>query len=245
MTRMWFGAGVADWTFDTVDAVDGNNNIAQVVGGVEVTFWNTEGRGQQIIDLLDEDGQPVTAVTSSDGSDGRAAGTIPPVQGPDGVTEMWAAAGDGPPALLQGRLGSELAAVRALAQEAADAVADLLDAPSVAVPAVWHQDTVTAETGLYRYYNPLAVPLTLRSVVVSVGGNTPAGASIIVQVQVDGVPVFVDANRPTIAAGQRYSGLAATFAVSAWPPGSYLTASVIQGGSSTPGSKLTIQATAY
>ncbi|ATO14696.1 hypothetical protein CO540_13360 [Micromonospora sp. WMMA2032] len=245
MARYWFGGGIADWTFTTQDAVDGFDDIAQIVSGVQVTVYNAETGGTQVTDLLDADGIAATTITSSDGSDGRAAGTIPPFQGPDGVTELWASAGGGPRALLQARLGGPLAAVADLAQDTADDFAAYADSPPQALMPTWSQDTAAVGVGVYRIYNPTGKTLTLRGVVASVGGSTPAGSSLVVTLKVDGVEAFTSGNRPTIAAGQRTSGVASTFAVSAWPAGSYLTVDVIQVGSTTAGTKLTVQALAY
>ena len=103
MARFWFGGGVSDWTFTTQDGVGGFNDVAQVVGGATVTVWNAETGGTQYTDLLDDAGAAVSFVTSSDGTTGRAAGQIPPFQGPDGVREVWAEAAGGPRALLVGR----------------------------------------------------------------------------------------------------------------------------------------------
>lgn len=130
MTRYWFGAGVSDWTFTTQDGVDGVDDVAQVAGGATVTLWNAETGGTQIADLLDEDGVAVALVTSSDGTDGRAVGTIPPFQGPDGATELWASAGGGPRSLLTGRLGSAVAAAAAQAAVAVEGLTAHIAAPN-------------------------------------------------------------------------------------------------------------------
>ena len=103
MSRFWFGGGVSDWTFTTLDGVGGFDDVAQVVGGATVTVWNAETGGTQYTDLLDDVGATVQFVTSADGSTGRAVGQIPPFQGPDGVREVWAEASGGPRALLVGR----------------------------------------------------------------------------------------------------------------------------------------------
>lgn len=245
MARYWFGGGIADWTFTTQDAVGGFNDMAQVVGGVQVAFYNAETGGTQVIDLLNVSGVAASTITSSDGSDGRTAGTIPPFQGPDGVTELWASAAGGPRALLQARLGSQVQATAAQAQQTADDFAAYAASPPQALTPTWSQDTAAVGTGVYRIYNPTGKTLTLRGVVASVGGNTPAGASLIVTLKVDGVEAFTSANRPTIPAGSRTSGVASTFSTSAWGPSSYLTVDVIQVGSTTAGSKLTVQALAY
>lgn len=245
MTRYWFGASLTDWTMASQDGVGGFNDMVQVVGAVAVTFWNAETGGTQYTDLLSSTGVAVTSVTSSDGSDGRAQGTIPPFQGPDGVRELWAQAGSGPRALMQARLASELAAVVTQSQNTTDDFAAYAASPPQALMPTWSQDAAVVGTGVYRIYNPTGKTLTLRGVVASVGGNTPAGSSLIVTLKVDGVEVFTTANRPTIPAGSRTSGVVSTFSTSAWGASSYLTVDVIQVGSTTAGSKLTVQALAY
>ncbi|SBT63918.1 hypothetical protein GA0070622_0886 [Micromonospora sediminicola] len=116
---------------------------------------------------------------------------------------------------------------------------------AVSVMPTWTQDTATVGTGTYRVYNPTASALTLRSVVASIGGTAPTGSSLIVQVRVDGTAVFTSGNRPTITAGNRYSGVASTFISANWPAGSYLTVDVDQVGSTAAGTKLTVQVLAY
>lgn len=93
MARYPFGGSLVDWTFARAEEVAGVPNLAQLVGGVQVTFWNAESGGTQYTDLLDMDGEPITYVTSSDGSDGYEIGTLPMFQGPDDIKKMWADAG--------------------------------------------------------------------------------------------------------------------------------------------------------
>lgn len=100
MARFLFGGSVADWTFGVADDVDGEDGLAQLSGGVEIAMWTSETGGSQLTDLLTLDLSPISVVVSSDGGDGRAVGQIPPVWGPDGVTEMWASASGGPRARL-------------------------------------------------------------------------------------------------------------------------------------------------
>lgn len=94
-----FGGSLTDWTFGQVDGVDGNDNMVQAVGAATVTFWNLATGGTQYTDLVDEGGSAITSVTTSDGTDGRALGAIPPLEGPEDVSVMWADAG-GPRALI-------------------------------------------------------------------------------------------------------------------------------------------------
>lgn len=96
MARHLFGASMPDWTLTTVDGVDGEDDIVQVAAGATVTFWNAETGGTQYTDLLDDTGAAIDHVLTSDGSDGRSPGTIPPFEGPDDVWDMWASADGGP-----------------------------------------------------------------------------------------------------------------------------------------------------
>lgn len=102
MARYWFGTGIADYAF-TAATVSGTADLVQAAGGAPITFWSSETGSTQYIDLLDEDGVAVTSVPSSSGGP-RAAGTIPPVQGPDNVKWMWASAGGGPRLLMFGQV---------------------------------------------------------------------------------------------------------------------------------------------
>lgn len=95
MARHIFGGGVADWTFGP-DV----SNLAELLGAINITFWNAETGGTQHTDLLDMTNAAISSVTSSDGTDGRALGQIPQFKGPDNVTEMWASADSGPRALM-------------------------------------------------------------------------------------------------------------------------------------------------
>lgn len=128
--RWWFGGSLSDWTFAPVSlaGVDDADDLAQLVGGVEVTFWNAEVGGTRYTDLLDVDGVPITSVFSSDGGDGREVGTIPPFQGPEDVTRMWAQAGDGPRALIMATDVGDMAAAAIAQAEAAEQLASAMSA---------------------------------------------------------------------------------------------------------------------
>ncbi|MEU1761315.1 hypothetical protein [Micromonospora sp. NPDC005652] len=130
MARYWFGAKLPDWVFASIDDVGGSNDMVQVRGGVEVTFHNAEVGGTPYSDLLDVNGVAVSSVITSDGSDGRAPGTIPPFEGPDGVLEMWASAAGGPRLLIEGRTSQLLAGAASVAAETAQALAAHLAAPN-------------------------------------------------------------------------------------------------------------------
>ncbi|WP_341719926.1 DUF4082 domain-containing protein [Micromonospora sp. FIMYZ51] len=102
MARYWYGATLTDWTLATT-TVAGQPAVVTATADVPVTFWTAEVGGTQYTDLLDAGGQPVVSVLSASG-DARPVGTIPPVQGPDGVRHMWASAGGGPRLLMAGRV---------------------------------------------------------------------------------------------------------------------------------------------
>ncbi len=94
MARQQFGGGLADWTFA---ATSGG---VQVIGGITVLCYSAETGGTQYTDLRTITGVAISSVVSSNGSDGRAIGTIPPFQGPDGIKEMWVSASSGPRARM-------------------------------------------------------------------------------------------------------------------------------------------------
>lgn len=127
MSRFWYGGGIADWTFaygDDVVVGELTGEAAVVVGDIAVTFWSQEQGGDQYTDLVDADGNRVTEITSSAGTATRAKGQIPPFQGPDNITQMWAQAGDsGSRALVQGALGDAVLAVTAQAAQTQQSLA--------------------------------------------------------------------------------------------------------------------------
>lgn len=104
MTRMQFGGGPED-----VYLVDSDQNNLQPGAGATVLFYSGETGNNPITDLLDINLSPITSITTSNGSDGRAPGQIKPFYGPDGVFEMWASANGSPRFLMQAsNLGSYL-----------------------------------------------------------------------------------------------------------------------------------------
>lgn len=108
MTRHIFGQTPADWTFTV-----GGSGEAILAGGVTMTMWDNPTSGTQQTDLLNATGGAVTTVTSSTGSDGLAAGTIPAFYGPDGVTALWADAGGGARSLMvAGDIGASVSTVQ-------------------------------------------------------------------------------------------------------------------------------------
>lgn len=101
--------------------------------------------------------------------------------------------------------------------------------------------TLIVETGVHRLYNDTASAWTINSVRASVG-TAPAGASIIIDINVSGTTIFTtQGNRPTITAGNNTSGKVTNMDVTSVPAGGYLTVDVDQIGSSTAGSDLTVQ----
>lgn len=98
--RYSYGGSIADWTFRTV-ATSEVGDLAQVLGGVEVTFWSARDGGLQYTDLLSVESMPVSSVFTESAGDVGATGQIPPFFGPDGVSVMWASADGGPRALIR------------------------------------------------------------------------------------------------------------------------------------------------
>lgn len=210
--RYNFGGGIADWSFTTAD-VSGTNDLAQLSGGVAITFWNAETGGTQYTDLLDGAGTPVSSITSSDGTDGRSLGQIPPFSGPDGVTTMWASAVGGPRALL-------------VTGDAADIVAD----PGMILPPLSVSGAVSVGAGAHRLYVDTTGPLLVAGVRASVG-TSPSGSPLIVDVNRNGTTIFpTQANRPSIPVGSNTSGKVTSAEVTLLNPGDYLTVDVDQAG---------------
>ena len=398
MARHPFGDTVADWAFTTVDSVDGNDDMAQVAPGVTITAWNDPTGGTQIVDLQDETGAAVDHVTTSDGGDGRAPGTIPTFYADEDRWALWASADGGPRVLMvTADVGSVLGPLvdqinltltehTAAANPHGTASVDLTDfsptqptpgqvpqfdgeeyvpttvegldpdqfvgtgggstiampegnvdtaalvvrlpaertgavnairiywnagsagtpsyvetfrvaptgelilqpsaigkvplevrqfsgsqsanltnwatsagvpisyvdasgrvrAPNLGISPSWSVDApVASTTGEYRYYNLTGVTLQLRGFLVSVGGLVPTGSAFVINPKLDGVALYSVANRPTVPASGRSSGLAASLASSAWPALSYLTVDIVSVGTTQAATKVHIQALAY
>ncbi|MER5649595.1 hypothetical protein [Streptosporangium sp. NPDC002524] len=110
-----------------------------------------------------------------------------------------------------------------------------------AVPLYSGAGTLTARTGTHRVYNDSGAALRIVNARASVG-TAPAGASIVVDIRVDGTSIYgTPSNRPTIAAAGNTSGKNVGMSTTAWPDGSYVTVDIVSVGSSTPGSDLTVQ----
>lgn len=186
MARYGFGGGIADWTFTTQDAVGGFDDMAQVVGGATVTLWNAETGGTQIIDLLDASEVAIEQVVSSDGSDGRAPGTIPPFQGPDGVTELWASANGGPRQRMTAKLGQAVAAATLTANQASADLAAHVAAPnphSMASNDLTDYSDATPEDGqvpIYRTAEGRYVPELVEGLDPADFVNAHGGSEIVI-----------------------------------------------------------------
>ena len=100
---------------------------------------------------------------------------------------------------------------------------------------------LVAETGTHRLYNDSASSWTIAGVRAS-AGVAPTGASVIVDININGTTIFTtQANRPTIAASGFTSGKVTNMDVTSVPVGSYVTVDVDQVGSTIAGGQLTVQ----
>lgn len=101
--------------------------------------------------------------------------------------------------------------------------------------------TLSVSTGALRLYNRSGSAWGLSLIYISVG-TAPTGASIIVDVLINGTSIFnvTPANKPTIAAGA-YTGVSGVPDTKSIASGSYFTVSVTQVGSTVAGSDLTVQ----
>lgn len=216
--RYTFGGGVADWTFSAV-TVSGTDGLAQVTGNAIITFWSAETGGVQYTDLLDATGQPTSAITSSDGTDGRAVGQISAFSGPDGVRSMWAQADTGPRALMV-------------------AVEDSVDDVGTIWPPLSVTGTVTAPAiGKGRLYNDSTVMLQLLAVRASV--DTAPTTTLVLDVKRNGTTIYADpASRPSIAVGANTSGKVTPTDLITIAPGDYITVDTVSG---TGAADLTVQ----
>jgi hypothetical protein len=108
VARMQFGGGPED-----VYLVPDEDGDLRQGSNVVIRMYSTETGDTPILDLQRLNGQPITYVVTSDGSDGRAGGQIAPFLGPDGIYEMWAGPENQPRFLLQAsNLGSVLGTAR-------------------------------------------------------------------------------------------------------------------------------------
>ena len=101
------------------------------------------------------------------------------------------------------------------------------------------EQDLTVNTGKLRIYNMTGTSKTITQVFGSVS-NAPVGASVLVDVNIDGTTIFTtQSNRLTIAAGD-FTGNTATIENATWAAGSYLTMDIDQIGSTSSGHNLTV-----
>jgi hypothetical protein len=113
------------------------------------------------------------------------------------------------------------------------------------LPAFSSTGLLMTDVGVHRLYNDSGAPWTIASVRASVG-TSPVGASVIIDINVDGTTIFTtQANRPTLAPGTNTTGKVINMNVVTVNDGSYLTVDVDQIGSTAPGSDLTVQVEVY
>lgn len=100
---------------------------------------------------------------------------------------------------------------------------------------------LTTGAGTFRLYNDSGNSWTIHNVRASVG-TAPTGASVIIDINVDGTTIFsTQANRPTIAVSTNTSGLVSNMNTTTVANGSYMTVDIDQIGSTVAGSDLTVQ----
>lgn len=100
--------------------------------------------------------------------------------------------------------------------------------------------TLAVTTGQSEVYNDTGGWLTITKIRASVG-TAPAGADLVLDVKKNGTSIYTTtANRPTIAAGTN-TVVAVAPDDQAFADGDYLTVDVVQVGSTTAGSDLTVQ----
>lgn len=210
--RYPFGGGIADWTFGAA-TVSGTPDLAQLAGGVTVTFWDAQTGGTQYTDLLDLDGNPIVAVVSSSGDSDTTVGQIPQFLGPDEVRSMWAQAGTGPRALM----------VTTSTNAGSTDPGTLLPPLSVIGP-------ISVGAGEHRLYNDSTGVWRIAAVRASVG-TPPAGSPLVIDVNRNGTTIFpTQTNRPAVAPGDNTSGRNTLAEVTELLPGDYLTVDVDQVG---------------
>lgn len=122
----------------------------------------------------------------------------------------------------------------------ATAVANKLNAHHQTLP-YSHGGNLEVVAGAFRLYNDSGATWTITGVRASVG-TAPTGASVIVDVNVDGTTIFTtQGNRPTIAVSTSTSGLVTNMNTTSVATGSYLTVDIDQIGSTVTGADLCVQ----
>lgn len=89
-----------------------------------------------------------------------------------------------------------------------------------------------------RIYNRYQMNRSFIEVFLAVD-TPPDGDDIVVDVQVNGVSIFDTGSEPKILDGEN-TGYVTIFDIPTWTAGTYLTWSILQVGSSTPGSNLVV-----
>jgi hypothetical protein len=116
----------------------------------------------------------------------------------------------------------------------------LVGAPGIVFP-FSRGGLLATGVGTSRLYNDTGSTLVIKSVRASAGA-APAGASVIVDINVDGTTIFsTQANRPTIAASGVTSGKVTNMNTTNVADGSYFSVDIDQVGSTYPGADLTVQ----
>jgi len=210
--RYQFGADLAAYVIG-ITTSGTTPNLAQLTAGVTVTFFSAETGGTQYTDLLDDQGNPITAVVSADGTPGgRGLGVLPPFRGPDTIKRMWAQAGSGPRLLI-----------------VTNDLDNLIPAVELILPPMTVRDPVTGPAiGLSRIYNDTSATLQLTAVRASAGIAVPA--TLVLDVRRNGSTIFSTPDaRPAITAGAYTSGKVVPAETILFAPGDYLTADVVSG----------------
>lgn len=221
MARMQFGGGPEDVYL----IVDSDGDLQPGRGSV-IQFYSTEIGNTPLLDLQTLGGSPITYVTTSNGSDGRAPGQIAPFLGPDGVYEMWAGPENQPRFLMQSsNLGSVMGTAREqLIQHISEVnghstrLQDLLDVNGIAAGAAT-EGQVLAYDATSNWWEPVTLDLAsisgINGVLWVAASNAPAafdaapfqcdGTADEVQINaalnnVLGLPVYLSPGTFTIAA---------------------------------------------
>jgi hypothetical protein len=178
-TRHPFGGGVAEWVMSV-----GTGNVAVLQSGAVLTFWNSQTGGTQYTDLagaVDGTG-PISAVTSSDGTNGQRLGQVPLFFGPPDITYMWMAADGGPrvaigsrdSADLVGAIAAQFAQHVAASNPHGTALATLVDVNVSATPA--NGSVLGYDAASSKWVANSSSGLNPASFVKTAGGSTVATA---------------------------------------------------------------------
>jgi hypothetical protein len=204
VTRLVFGGGIADWAFGA-----GDNNLAEIIGGAVLKFYNAETGGARYTDLQEINGTAIDQVTTSNGDDGRSIGQIPPFYGPDNVFELWASANDGPRVLMCAvTIGSYLGPVRDQLTAHLNPANRNPHATTLATLADTDADSIaSAPTGSTIVKD--ASGLWVAGAAATGGGATPAGAvGLTTDEEIRGSKTFdtYEATKPRIVVRAKSTG---------------------------------------